>query len=109
MECLDDTGFFTTPLKEVAEKTGMSEPEVDLALKTLQELEPYGIFASGSPPLSDETAGDAGRPEFHSIPDREEHLRCGGRKDQQYFQKHELSTVEVRKCIEQIAKLNRVL
>ena len=37
VECLDDTGFFTTPLKEVAEKTGMSEPEVDLALKTLQE------------------------------------------------------------------------
>ena len=68
VECLDDTGFFTTPLKEVAEKTGMSEPEVDLALKTLQELEPYGIFAP------DRGGASAG---------------CGGRKDQQYFQKHE--------------------
>ena len=44
VECLDDTGFFTTPLKEVAEKTGMSEPEVDLALKTLQELEPLSLI-----------------------------------------------------------------
>ena len=46
VDCLDDTGFFTTPLAEVAEKTGMSAEEVRLALARLQELEPYGIFSA---------------------------------------------------------------
>jgi RNA polymerase sigma-54 factor len=45
VECVDDSGFFKIPLCEVAEKTGMSTDEVEHALKILQELEPYGIFA----------------------------------------------------------------
>ena len=42
VDCMDDTGFFTTPLAEVAEKTGMSAEEVRLALARLQELEQIG-------------------------------------------------------------------
>lgn len=68
----------------------MSEPEVDLALKTLQELEPYGIFA---PDLRHclmkqlEMQGDRNSTAYRIV---EEHLQdVADRKDQQYFQKHE--------------------
>ena len=107
VECLDDTGFFTTPLKEVAEKTGMSEPEVDLALKTLQELEPYGIFA---PDLRHclmkqlEMQGDRNSTAYRIV---EEHLQdVADGKISSISRSMKLSTVEVRKCIEQIARLN---
>lgn len=107
VDCLDDTGFFTTPLKEVAEKTGMSEPEVDLALKTLQELEPYGIFA---PDLKNclmkqlEMQGDRNSTAYRIV---EEHLQdVADGKISNISRSMKLSTVEVRKCIEQIARLN---
>lgn len=45
-DCLDDNGFFTIPVAEVAQKTGVAEAEVSWTLKVLQELEPYGIFAA---------------------------------------------------------------
>lgn len=46
INCLDDTGYFTMPAEEVAEKTHMSISEVEQALNILKRLEPYGIFAS---------------------------------------------------------------
>ena len=45
VDCLDDTGFFTTPVEEVADKTHRPEDEVGQMLGLLRELEPYGIFA----------------------------------------------------------------
>lgn len=90
VECLDDTGFFTTPLKEVAEKDRHERTGGGSGTENIAGAGALWHFCSGSPPLSDETAGDAGRPEFHSIPDRGgASAGCGGRKDQQYFQKHE--------------------
>lgn len=46
IECLDDNGLFTMPAKEAAEKTGASESLVRQCLVTLQQLEPYGIFSA---------------------------------------------------------------
>ena len=45
--CLDDSGFFTMPVKEVAEKNSVSVDFVKQCLYTLQQLEPYGIFSPG--------------------------------------------------------------
>ena len=44
--CLDDSGFFTMPVSEVAEKNDVPEELVNRCLYTLQQLEPYGIFAA---------------------------------------------------------------
>lgn len=45
--CLDDSGFFTMPIEEVAEKNDISIDFVKQCLYTLQQLEPYGVFSSG--------------------------------------------------------------
>lgn len=45
--CLDDNGFFTVPIKEVAQKKHVSESLVARSLEILKTLEPYGIFSSG--------------------------------------------------------------
>ena len=43
--CLDDSGFFTMPLEEVAQKNSADLILVRRCLYTLQQLEPYGIFS----------------------------------------------------------------
>ena len=45
VECLDDNGYFTMPLKEVAEKMNTKEENVANALNDLKALEPCGIFS----------------------------------------------------------------
>lgn len=107
VDCLDDNGFFTTPLEEVARKTGVPEAEVSWTLKVLQELEPYGIFA---PDLKHsllkqlEMQGLGKSPVYRVV---EEHLQdVADGKISTISREMKLSTVEVRKCIEQIAKLN---
>lgn len=106
-ECLDDTGFFTTPVEEVAQKTGASEDEVRWTLKLLQELEPYGIFA---PDLQHcllkqlELQGLKNTPVYRVV---DEHLQdVADGKISVISRSLKLSTAEVRRCIEQIAKLN---
>lgn len=43
--CLDDGGFMTSPVAEVAGELGVSEQAVEAALARVQELEPAGIGA----------------------------------------------------------------
>lgn len=107
VDCLDDTGFFTTPLEEVTEKTGMSAEEVRLALARLQELEPYGIF---SPDLRQCLLKQLEKKEMQTTllwNVIERHLQdvADGRISN-ISRSLKIPTVEVRKCIEQIAKLN---
>lgn len=106
-DCLDDNGFFTIPVAEVAQKTGVPEAEVSWTLKVLQELEPYGIFA---PDLKHsllkqlEMQGLKNDPVSQVV---KEHLQdVADGKISAISRALKLSTAEVRKCIDQIAKLN---
>lgn len=49
LECIDDNGFFTTPIDEVAKLVGMKVEIVEKCLLDLQQLEPYGIFSVDLP------------------------------------------------------------
>lgn len=107
IDCLDDTGFFSTPIEEVSDKTGMTEEEVKNALTILQGLEPYGIFA---PDLKHCLLKQL---EMMDMKDTsvwrvvECHLQdVADGKISSISRDLKMSTVEVRKCIEQIAKLN---
>ena len=44
IECLDEKGYFTVPLDEIACMTGISRYKLDGYLEELKELEPVGIF-----------------------------------------------------------------
>ena len=106
-ECLDDNGFFTIPVEEAAKKTGAAEDEVRWTLRVLQELEPYGIFA---PDLKHsllkqlEMQGLKNEPAYQIV---KEHLQdVADGKISVISRSLKLPTAEVRKCIEQIAKLN---
>ena len=107
VDCLDDTGFFTAPLHEVAEKTGMPLEEVRAALARLQELEPYGIFA---PDLKHcllkqlEKKNLQGTVLWKVVEERLQDVADG--RISNISRSLKIPTVEVRKCIEQIAKLN---
>ncbi|SCG92607.1 RNA polymerase factor sigma-54 [uncultured Clostridium sp.] len=45
IDCLDDNGFFTMPVEEVAQKNNVPLDFVKQCLYTLKQLEPYGIFS----------------------------------------------------------------
>ena len=45
MDFLDDAGYFTGNIKEIAANLGIEEGQVEETLKELQKLEPAGIFA----------------------------------------------------------------
>ena len=45
IDCLEDNGFFTVPIEEVARKCMVSVHIAEKCLEDLQQLEPYGIFA----------------------------------------------------------------
>lgn len=107
IDCLDDTGFFTTPLSDIAMQTGMTLSAVESALHTLQQLEPHGIFAKN---LKDCLLIQL----FHrnmqgsniwKIVDQFLPEIAAG-KISTISRSLSLSTAEVRKCIEEIAKLN---
>ena len=106
-DCLDDNGFFTIPTEEVAQKNGVSEAEVSWTLKVLQELEPYGIFA---PDLKHSLLKQLEMQGLNNAPVSQvvkEHLQdVADGKISVISRALKLSTAEVRKCIDQIAKLN---
>lgn len=107
VDCLDDTGFFTAPLQEVADKTDMPVEEVENALVFLRELEPYGIFAPdlrGCLLKQLEKMNMKGTTLWKVV---DEHLQdVADGKISNISRGLKIPTVEVRKCIEQIAKLN---
>lgn len=107
IDCLDDTGFFTTPVEEIVKKTGAEESEVMWTLKLLRELEPYGIFAEDLTHCllkQLELQGQKNTPVYKVV---ESHLSdvAAGRISA-ISRNLKMSTTDVRRCIEQIAKLN---
>lgn len=44
--CLEDTGYFTVPVDEVAKTCGVSEEKILWALSELRQLEPVGVFSA---------------------------------------------------------------
>ena len=107
MDCLDDTGFFTTPVEEVADKTHRPEDEVGQMLGLLRELEPYGIFAQDLKHCLLKQLEMLGMQESTLWKVVDLHLQdvADGRISS-ISRNLKISTMEVRKCIEQIAKLN---
>lgn len=106
IDCLDDSGFFTMPIEEVARETGTSTDEVAWTLRILQELEPYGIFA---PDLRHcllrqlEMMDLKGTPVYRIVDTHLQDVADG--KVSAISRGLHLPTVEVRKCIEQIMHL----
>ena len=43
--CLDESGFLVIPIDEVAEELGLEVDKVEVALRSIQELEPSGVGA----------------------------------------------------------------
>ncbi len=107
VDCLDDTGFFTTPVEEVADKTHRPEDEVGQMLGLLRELEPYGIFAQDLKHCLLKQLEMLGMQESTLWKVVDLHLQdvADGRISS-ISRNLKISTMEVRKCIEQIAKLN---
>ncbi len=106
-DCLDDTGFFTTPVEEVVQKTGASADEVRWTLKLLQELEPYGIFAPDLPHCLLKQLELQGLKNTSAYRIVEGHLQdVADGKISVISRALKLSTAEVRRSIEQISKLN---
>lgn len=106
-ECLDDTGFFTISAKEIMSRTGIPEQEVEKMLGCLRELEPYGIFA---PDLRHcllkqlEKKGLKGTYVWKVVEEQLQDVADG--RISNISRRQKLSTLEVRQCMEQIAKLN---
>lgn len=46
IECIDDTGYFTIPIDEVAKECEVSTEYIYYCLKELQLLEPVGVFSA---------------------------------------------------------------
>lgn len=107
VDCLDDTGFFTMPSREAAAGAGVSEAAVERALAILRELEPYGIFAPDLRSCLLKQLEKSGRRDTTVWQVVDRHLEdVASGKISTISRSLKLSTVEVRKCIEQIAKLN---
>lgn len=107
VDCLDDTGFFKVPLDEVAQKTKMPMEDVENALLDLQELEPYGIFAvdlRGCLLKQLKMQGQEYTMTWKVVSDHLQDVADG--KISNISRALKIPTVEVRRCIEQIAKLN---
>lgn len=105
--CLDDNGFFTMPVEEVAEKTGAPEELIQRSIKTLKNLEPYGIFSANLKEclLCQLDALDSNTEILtHLIQFHLEDIADG--KISNISRGLHISTVEVRKNIEIISQLN---
>lgn len=46
IECVEDTGYFTVPIEEIARQCSVSKEIVQECLSELKELEPVGIFSA---------------------------------------------------------------
>lgn len=106
-DCLDETGFFTTPLTEVAKYTHQELPVVEAALHTLQQLEPRGIFARDLREcllLQLEASGRKDSDTWNVVSWHLSDVAKG--RISAISRSLSLTTAQVRSCIEQIAQLN---
>lgn len=107
IECLDDNGFFTLDLSELAQQTHYKYEVMEKCLNELRMLEPYGVFAQDSRHCllkQIEMMGMEDTPMWHMVSEYMEDLAVG--KVSTISRQLKLSTVQVRKYMEQICKLN---
>lgn len=107
IDSLEENGFFTVPLEEVASKTHTSLSEVTEALHILQKLEPHGIFAVDLREcllIQLDFAGMRNTNTWNIVNNYLEEVAKG--RISTISRALSLSTAQVRMCIEQIAHLN---
>ena len=107
IECLDDNGFFSIPLEEVAEKSALPVKIVQKCLAILKQLEPYGIFSANLEEslLRQLDALDLNN-EVLSVMISNHLQDIADGKISNISREMHLPTVEVRKNIELISHLN---
>lgn len=106
-DCLEDSGFFTTPLKEVAETCGITEEQATACLNELRQLEPYGIFSEDLRHCllkQIQVLGMEGTDLWRVVDEYLESVAAG--KISEISRGLKISTASVRKCISQIGELN---
>ncbi len=106
-DCLEDSGFFTTPIPEVAAACGISEEEAGRCLEELRQLEPYGIFAQDLKHCllkQIQVLGLEGTELWDVVDGYLEAVAAG--KISEISRGLKMTTAKVRKCISQIAELN---
>ncbi len=107
IDCLDETGFFTTPLQEICLQTRRELSVVEHALHILQQLEPRGIFARDLREcllLQLRAANMEGSDTWKVVSAHLEDVAKG--RISAISRALSLTTAQVRSCIEQIAQLN---
>lgn len=107
IECLDDNGFFSIPLEEIAQKRQVSLETAARCLMCLKQLEPYGIFSSNLQEslMRQLDALDLSNEKLTlMIRDHLDDIAQG--KIGNISRKLHISTLEVRKNIDIISQLN---
>ncbi len=106
-DCLDDNGFFSAPLEEVAAACGITCGQAARCLEDLRQLEPYGIFAQDLKHCLLKQIQVLGLEdtELWTMVDGYLEAVAAG-KISEISRGMRLSTARVRKCISQISELN---
>lgn len=107
IECLDDKGFFTLDLINLANQTHYPYKIMARCIEELGQLEPYGVFAIDSKHCllkQIEMMGMEETPLWEIVNNHMEDVAVG--KVSNISRRLKLSTIQVRKYIEQICKLN---
>ena len=107
IDCLEDNGFFETPLEEVASACGITEEQAARCLNDLRQLEPYGIFAEDLKHCLLKQIQVLGMEDTDLWQVVDGYLEAvAGGKISEISRGLGLTTAKVRKCISQIAELN---
>lgn len=105
--CLGDDGFFRMSEEEVAGLTGADEKKVNKVLAVLRDLEPFGVFAAGLPECLIRQLEAAGEDEPGLVEIIRNYLpEMSEGKISVISRQTGFSTVQIRKYIAVIAKLN---
>lgn len=107
IDCLDDEGFLTISVDEIAKGAERSPEDVKRMLAILTEMEPHGIFQPDRQHClmkQMELAGKADSKAYSILQDYYTELLNG--KISVITRGMKVTTAEVRKCIEEIAELN---
>ena len=107
IDCLEDNGFFETPLEEVSSACGITEEQAARCLNDLRQLEPYGIFAEDLKHCLLKQIQVLGMEDTDLWQVVDGYLEAvAGGKISEISRGLGLTTAKVRKCISQIAELN---
>lgn len=107
IDCLDEHGFFSLDLTEISVQLGYKLEIVERCLEELRELEPYGIFAEDTRNCllkQLEVVGKKQAPIWYIVKEHMEDIATG--KISNISRSLKLPTIQVRKYIAEISKLN---